>query len=113
MQSSLTLKAKRDHQNISLTCFVINQDSTAPDTCSVTDLCAQTNPAVVTCVILSAIIVIQFAAIIFLMLKGQGIHLTEIKSSPTEPQNYDPPNIEPQYDCIGNNGYSNNYITAI
>uniref|UniRef100_A0A2C9M4V8 Ig-like domain-containing protein n=1 Tax=Biomphalaria glabrata TaxID=6526 RepID=A0A2C9M4V8_BIOGL len=51
-QSSITLKANRRHQNISLACFVINQDikPTAPDTCSnpVTDFCIQTNPIVVT-----------------------------------------------------------------
>ncbi|KAK0067035.1 cell adhesion molecule 2 [Biomphalaria pfeifferi] len=51
-QSSATLKANRLHLNISLACFVINQDikPTAPDTCSnpVTDFCIQTNPIVVT-----------------------------------------------------------------
>ncbi|XP_055867517.1 cell surface glycoprotein MUC18-like isoform X2 [Biomphalaria glabrata] len=51
-QSSVTLKANRLHQNISLACFVTNQDfkPTAPDTCTDTksDLCAQTEPAVVT-----------------------------------------------------------------
>ncbi|XP_013069004.2 CD276 antigen-like [Biomphalaria glabrata] len=53
IQSSATLKANMRHQGISLACFVINEDfkPTAPDTCAdpETDLCVQTDPAVVTC----------------------------------------------------------------
>ncbi|KAK6964577.1 CD166 antigen A-like isoform X1, partial [Biomphalaria glabrata] len=53
IQSSVTLKASMRHQGISLACFVINEDfkPTAPDTCAdpETDLCVQTDPAVVTC----------------------------------------------------------------
>uniref|UniRef100_A0A2C9LR15 Ig-like domain-containing protein n=1 Tax=Biomphalaria glabrata TaxID=6526 RepID=A0A2C9LR15_BIOGL len=52
-QNSVTLKVNRLHQNISLACFVINQDfnPTAPETCTTdpeTDLCAQTDPVTVT-----------------------------------------------------------------
>uniref|UniRef100_A0A2C9LAI7 Ig-like domain-containing protein n=1 Tax=Biomphalaria glabrata TaxID=6526 RepID=A0A2C9LAI7_BIOGL len=49
-QSSVTLKADRLYQNISLACFVINQGSEALATCSnpATDLCAQTDTAVIT-----------------------------------------------------------------
>uniref|UniRef100_A0A2C9LD51 Ig-like domain-containing protein n=1 Tax=Biomphalaria glabrata TaxID=6526 RepID=A0A2C9LD51_BIOGL len=53
IQSSVTLKANMRHQGISLACFVINEDfkATAPDTCTdpETDLCVQTDHAVVTC----------------------------------------------------------------
>uniref|UniRef100_A0A2C9LUF7 Ig-like domain-containing protein n=1 Tax=Biomphalaria glabrata TaxID=6526 RepID=A0A2C9LUF7_BIOGL len=51
-QSSVTLKVNRLHQNFSLACFVINQiyKPTAPENCinTATDLCAMTNPVIVT-----------------------------------------------------------------
>ncbi|KAK0067037.1 cell adhesion molecule 2, partial [Biomphalaria pfeifferi] len=61
--SSVTLYAYIIYQNISLACFVINQDfkPTAPENCTnpATDLCAQTGPTVVTYPVYGVWILIQ------------------------------------------------------